>query len=74
MAGAGVPAGTILATDAEGGYVSKDEYGSEDIAATVYSKLGMPTDMIAHARMVVRFDSSKVVRSVNGCKGEFRAG
>ena len=50
MAGAGVPAGTILgATDAEGGYVSKDEYGSEDIAATVYSKLGMPTDMIAHA-------------------------
>lgn len=50
MAGAGVPAGTILgATDNEGGYVSKDEYFTEDIAATVYSKLGMPTDMIAHA-------------------------
>ncbi len=50
MAGAGVPAGTILgATDDEGGYVSKDEYFSEDIAATVYSKMGMPIDMITQA-------------------------
>jgi len=50
MAGAGIPAGTILgATDAEGGYVSKDEYFTDDIAATVYSKLGLPTDLIAHA-------------------------
>jgi uncharacterized protein (DUF1501 family) len=50
MAGAGIPAGTILgATDAEGGYVSKDEYFTDDIAATVYSKLGLPTDLIANA-------------------------
>ena len=50
MAGAGVPAGTILgATDAEGGHVAKDEYFTDDIAATVYSKLGLPTDLIAHA-------------------------
>ena len=50
MAGAGIPAGTILgATDAEGGYVSKDEYFTDDIAATVYSKLGLPTDLIAYA-------------------------
>ena len=50
MAGAGIPAGTILgATDAEGGHVSKDEYFTDDIAATVYSKLGLPTDLIANA-------------------------
>ncbi|MEC7565407.1 MAG: DUF1501 domain-containing protein [Planctomycetota bacterium] len=50
MAGAGVPGGLVLgATDAEGGYVSKDEYFTEDIATTVYSKLGLPTDLIAHA-------------------------
>ena len=50
MAGAGTPPGTILgATDAEGGHVSKDEYFTDDIAATVYSKLGLPTDLIAHA-------------------------
>jgi len=61
MAGAGVPAGTILgATDNEGGYVSKDEYFTEDIAATVYSKLGMPTDMIAHA------PDSRPIRLIEG--------
>ena len=50
MAGAGVPGGLVLgATDAEGGYVSKDEYFTEDIATTVYRKLGLPTDLIAHA-------------------------
>tara|TARA_Y100000814_G_scaffold99950_3_gene69504 strand:- start:4900 stop:6249 length:1350 start_codon:yes stop_codon:yes gene_type:complete len=50
MAGAGVPAGHVLgATDAEGGYVSKDEYFSEDIATTIYQKLGMPSDLIAHS-------------------------
>ena len=50
MAGAGTPPGTILgATDAEGGHVSKDEYFTDDIAATVSSKLGLPTDLIAHA-------------------------
>jgi hypothetical protein len=48
MAGAGVPGGAVLgATDDEGGYVVKDQYTSEDIAHTVYSKLGIPTDLIA---------------------------
>jgi len=49
-AGAGVPGGLVLgATDAEGGVVVKDEYHSDDIAATVYHKLGIPHDLIANA-------------------------
>jgi hypothetical protein len=48
MAGAGIPGGSVLgATDDEGGFVTKDMYTSEDIATTVYSKLGIPTDLIA---------------------------
>ena len=51
MAGAGVPGGHVLgSTDDEGGFVTKDEYSSEDIAATVYTKLGLPTDLIAYAQ------------------------
>ena len=50
MAGAGVPGGAILgATDDEGGKPTRDEYTSEDIAVTVYEKLGMPHDLIAQA-------------------------
>jgi len=51
MAGAGVPGGSVLgATDDEGGFVVKDEYHSEDIAATVYTKLGIPVELIAQAQ------------------------
>jgi len=50
MAGAGVPAGNVLgATDDEGGFVTRDEYWSDDIATTVYTKLGIPADLIARA-------------------------
>ena len=50
MAGAGVPGGSVLgATDDEGGQVVRNEYHSEDIGATVYYKLGIPNDLIAHA-------------------------
>jgi hypothetical protein len=37
------------ATDDEGGFVVKDEYHSEDIAATVYTKLGIPVELIAQS-------------------------
>jgi len=48
MAGAGIPGGSVVgATDDDGGNVAKDEYTSEDIASTVYAKLGIPTDLIA---------------------------
>ena len=47
-AGAGIPAGTVIgATDGDGGFVTKDEYLTEDIATTIYAKLGIPTDLIA---------------------------
>jgi uncharacterized protein (DUF1501 family) len=50
MAGAGVPGGTVLgATDDEGGRPIRDEYKSEHIAATIYAKLGIPLDLIAHS-------------------------
>ena len=46
MAGAGVPGGAILGeTDDEGAKVVRDEYYSEDIAATIYAKLGLPADL-----------------------------
>ena len=46
MAGAGVPGGSVLgATDADGGMVAKGQYLSEDVAATIYSKLGLPLDL-----------------------------
>jgi uncharacterized protein (DUF1501 family) len=50
MAGAGVPGGHVLgATDADGGHVADGEYFSDDIATTVYQKLGIPHDLIAHS-------------------------
>lgn len=50
MAGAGVPGGYVLGeTDDEGGRTIRNEYFSEDIAATVYAKLGIPYDMVVHA-------------------------
>ena len=46
MAGAGVPGGSVLGkTDEEGGVPTRDEYFSEDIAATIYTKLGIPLDL-----------------------------
>ena len=46
MAGAGVPGGAILgATDDEGAKTVRDEYFTEDIAATVYAKLGLPAGL-----------------------------
>lgn len=50
MAGAGVPGGHVLgATDADGGQVVRDQYLSEDIATTVYTKLGIPADLIVQS-------------------------
>ena len=50
MAGAGIPGGAVLgATDDEGGRPIRNEFFSEDIAATVYAKLGMPLDLIANS-------------------------
>jgi hypothetical protein len=50
FAGAGIPGGSVLgATDDEGGKAIRDEHTSEDLAVTIYEKLGMPSDLIAKA-------------------------
>jgi hypothetical protein len=49
MAGAGIPGGAVLGrTDEEGGRPVRDEYFTEDVAATIYHKLGIPHDLIAY--------------------------
>ena len=45
FAGAGTPPGVIVGqTDAEGGRSVGEEYYPQDIAATIYTKLGIPLD------------------------------
>ncbi len=47
MAGAGIPGGAVLGkTDDEGGRVVQNEYFTEDVAATIYTKLGIPLETI----------------------------
>jgi hypothetical protein len=50
MGGAGIPGGSVIgATDDEGGKPIRDEYLTADVAVTIYEKLGLPSDLIAHA-------------------------
>ncbi|MBP88062.1 MAG: hypothetical protein CMJ64_15280 [Planctomycetaceae bacterium] len=49
MAGAGIPNGVLGTTDDQGGFVTHNEYWSDDIAHTIYTKLGIPTELIAFA-------------------------
>lgn len=61
MAGAGIPGGAVLGeTDEEGGRPIRNEYFSEDIAATIYTKLGIPTDL------VVQSPDGRPVRLIEG--------
>jgi len=61
MAGAGIPGGAVLGqTDDEGGQVIRDQYTTDDIAHTVYLKLGIPTDL------VVRSPDGRPVRLIEG--------
>lgn len=47
MAGAGIPGGAVLGkTDPEGGRPVQNEYFPEDTAATIYTKLGVPLDLL----------------------------
>ena len=64
-AGAGIPGGTIVGrTDGEGGMVVDDEYLSEDIGATVYSKLDIPLDLITYTSdgRPVRLNEGRPIR------------
>lgn len=50
MAGAGIPAGAVLgATDEQGERPTRNEYTTDDVAATIYSKLGLPLDLTVTA-------------------------
>ena len=50
LAGAGIPGGAVLgATDDEGSRPISHEYYSENVAATIYQKIGLPLDLIAQA-------------------------
>lgn len=65
MAGAGIPGGAVLGkTDGEGGRPVDHEYFSEDIAATIYSKLGIPLDMIhiAPDGRPIRLNEGRVIK------------
>jgi hypothetical protein len=65
MAGAGVPGGSVLGkTDDEGGRPIDDEYFTEDVAATIYTKLGIPLDLITMTPdgRPIRLNEGRVIR------------
>ncbi|MBM3822724.1 MAG: DUF1501 domain-containing protein [Verrucomicrobia bacterium] len=48
-AGAGVPRGHVVgATDAKGAYASESVYRPEDLAATIYTKMGIDPNLVLH--------------------------
>ncbi|MBW3541249.1 MAG: DUF1501 domain-containing protein [Planctomycetes bacterium] len=64
-AGAGIPGGSVLGeTDDEGGRPIRDEYFTDDIAATIYHKLGLPLDLVAESPdgRPVRLIEGRVIR------------
>jgi hypothetical protein len=65
MAGAGVPGGSVLGrTDEEGGRPTHDEYLTEDVAATIYTKLGIPLDLTTTTPdgRPIRLNEGRVIR------------
>jgi hypothetical protein len=65
MAGAGTPGGAVLGrTDDEGGRPTRDEYFTEDVAATIYTKLGIPLDLITYTpdARPVKLNEGRVIR------------
>jgi hypothetical protein len=65
MAGAGIPGGAVLGkTDEEGGQPTHNEYRSEDIAATLYTKLGIPLDLITKTAddRPIRLNQGKLIK------------
>ncbi|MBI3469286.1 MAG: DUF1501 domain-containing protein [Planctomycetes bacterium] len=65
MAGAGIPGGSVLGrTDDEGGRATHDEYFTEDIAATIYAKIGIPLDLITYTAdgRPMRLNEGRLIR------------
>lgn len=68
MAGAGITDGTVLGTtDEEGGRPTRDEVSTEDIAATIYSKLSIPLDLITYSRdgRPVKLNDGRPIRALS---------
>jgi len=50
MAGAGIPGGAVLgATDDQGERPTRNEYKTEDVAATIFTKIGLPIDLVVES-------------------------
>jgi uncharacterized protein (DUF1501 family) len=65
LAGARIPGGAVLGkTDEEGGVATQNEYLSEDIGATVYTKLGIPLDLITKTPdgRPIRLNQGRVIK------------
>jgi hypothetical protein len=65
MAGAGIPGGAVLGrTDEEGGVPTHNEYFTEDVAATIYTKLGIPLDLITYTpdARPIRLNEGRVIK------------
>jgi hypothetical protein len=65
LAGAGIPGGAVLGrTDEEGGVPTHNEYFTEDIAATIYTKLGIPLDLTTHTAdgRPIRLNEGRLIR------------
>ena len=65
MAGAGIPGGAVLGkTDLEGGQAIQNEYFPEDIAATIYTKLGVPLDLMTPTLdgRAIRLNEGRLIR------------
>lgn len=64
-AGAGIPGGLVLGkTDDEGGAPVSNEYFAEDIGATIYTKLGIPLDLVTYTpeNRPIELNNGKVIR------------
>jgi hypothetical protein len=65
MAGAGIPGGSVVGkTDREGGMPADAEYFPEDVAATVYTKLGIPLDLTTYTpdERPIRLNEGRPIR------------
>ncbi|MBI1918318.1 MAG: DUF1501 domain-containing protein, partial [Planctomycetes bacterium] len=65
LAGAGIPGGSVVGrTDREGGVPTDAEYDPKDVAATVYTKLGIPLDLITYTadERPIRLNEGRPIR------------
>ena len=65
MAGAGIPGGSVIGrTDREGGFPADAETFTEDVAATIYTKLGIPLDLTTYTpdERPIRLNEGKPIK------------